>query len=65
MCIHQLRIQGKAEEAIFYGELQQVFDHLPIDHIKLCYEHKTAALKVMNTPGPVLMGRHIMTLITS
>ena len=35
MCMHQLRIQGKTEEASFYEELQQVFDHLPMDHIKI------------------------------
>jgi hypothetical protein len=33
--MHQLRIQGKNNEAIFDDELQQVFDHLPIDHTKL------------------------------
>jgi hypothetical protein len=33
--MHQLSIQGKTEKASFYGELQQVFDHLPIDHIKI------------------------------
>jgi hypothetical protein len=31
----QLRIQGKTEETSFYEELQQVFDHLPMDHIKI------------------------------
>jgi len=35
MCMHQLRIKGKTEGASFYEELQQVFDHLPMDHIKI------------------------------
>jgi len=30
--MHQLRIQGNTEEASLYEELQQVFDHLPVDH---------------------------------
>jgi hypothetical protein len=33
--MHQLRIQGETEEASFYEELQKVFDHLPVDHIKI------------------------------
>ena len=33
--MHQLRIQGKTEESSFCEELQQVFDHLPMDHIKI------------------------------
>jgi hypothetical protein len=33
--MHQLRIKGMTEEASFYEELQQVFDHLPMDHIKI------------------------------
>ena len=33
--MHQLRIQGKTEKGSFYEELQQVFDHLPMDHIKI------------------------------
>jgi hypothetical protein len=33
--MHQLRIKGKTREASFYEELQQVFDHLPMDHIKI------------------------------
>jgi hypothetical protein len=32
--MHQLRIKGLTEEDSFYEELQQVFDHLPMDHIK-------------------------------
>jgi len=35
MCMHQLRIKGKTERASFYEELQQVFCHLPMDHIKI------------------------------
>ena len=35
MCLHQMRIKGKTEEASFYEELQQVFDQLPMDHIKI------------------------------
>jgi len=35
MCLHQLRIQGKNNEAIFDEELRQLFDHLPIHHTKL------------------------------
>jgi hypothetical protein len=32
--MHQLGIKGMTEEASFYEELQQVFGHLPMDHIK-------------------------------
>jgi hypothetical protein len=35
MCFHQLRIKGMTGEASFHEELQQVFDHLPVDHIKV------------------------------
>jgi len=44
MCMHQLRIQGKNDEAIFREELQQVFDHLPIDHTKLMLREFNAVL---------------------
>ena len=108
MCLHQMRIKGKTEEASFYEELQQVFDQLPMDHIKIMLREFNAILEsehlynptfgneswhdtnsansvrvvnyatsrnmlraqncsiktVINTPGPVLKGRHIMTLIT-
>jgi hypothetical protein len=33
--MHQLRIIGMTEEASVYEELQQVFDHLHMDHIKI------------------------------
>jgi len=33
--VYQLRIKGKTEGASFHEELQQVFDHLPMDHIKI------------------------------
>jgi len=33
--MHQVRIKGMTQEAIFYEELQQVFDHLPMDRIKI------------------------------
>jgi hypothetical protein len=33
--MHQLRIKGMTEEASFYEEFQQVFDHLPMGHIKI------------------------------
>jgi len=44
MCMHQLRIQGMTEEASFYEELQQVFDHLPADHIKIMFREFNAIL---------------------
>ena len=34
MCMHQLRIKGTTDESSFYEELERVFDHLPMDHIK-------------------------------
>ena len=37
MCMHQLRIKGKTIKASFYQELQQVFGHLPMDHIKTMF----------------------------
>ena len=44
MCMHQLRIQGKTEEASFYEELQQVFDHLAMDHTKIMLGEFSAVL---------------------
>ena len=44
MCVHQLRIQGKNDEAIFDKELQQVFDLLPMDHIKIMLREFNAIL---------------------
>ena len=44
MCMHQLRIKGKTEGASFYEELQQVFDHLPMDHIKIMLGEFSAVL---------------------
>jgi hypothetical protein len=35
MCLHQLTIKGMTEEVSFYEELQQLFDHLPMDHTKI------------------------------
>jgi hypothetical protein len=32
------------EEASFYEELQQVFDHLPMDHIKIIFREFNAIL---------------------
>jgi len=42
--MHQLRIKGKTEEASFYEELQQVFGHLPMDHIKTMLREFNAIL---------------------
>ena len=44
MCLYQLRIKGKTEEASFYEELQQVFDHLPMDHTKIMLREFNAIL---------------------
>jgi len=42
--MHQLRIQGKTVEVSFYEELQWVFDHLPMDHIKIMLREFNAIL---------------------
>jgi hypothetical protein len=42
--MHQLRIQGKTEEATFYEEFQQLFVHLPKDHIKIMLREFNAIL---------------------
>jgi hypothetical protein len=35
----------KTEEASFYEELQQVYDHLPMDHIKIMLRECNAILR--------------------
>jgi hypothetical protein len=45
MRMHQLRIKGKTEEASFYEKLQQVFDHLPMDHTKIMLGEFNATLE--------------------
>jgi hypothetical protein len=42
--MHPLRIQGKTEETSFYEEFQQLFDHLPKDHIKIVLREFNAIL---------------------
>jgi len=44
--MHQLRMKGKTEEASFYEELQQVFDHLPMDHTKIMLGEFNATLAI-------------------
>jgi hypothetical protein len=42
--MHQLRIKGMTEEASFYEKFQQVFNHLPMDHIKIMLREFNAIL---------------------
>jgi len=43
--MHQLRIKGMTEEVSFYEKLQQVFDHLSMDHIKIMLREVNATLE--------------------
>ena len=45
MCMHQLRIKGRTEGASIYEELQQVFCHLPVGHIKIMLGEFNAMLE--------------------
>ena len=54
MCMHQLMIQGMTEEASFYEELQQVFHHLPADHIKIMFREFNAILGTEHLYKPTL-----------
>jgi hypothetical protein len=42
--MHQLRIKGMTEESSFYVDLQQMFDHLHMDHIKIMLREFNAML---------------------
>jgi len=47
--MHQLRVQGKTEEASFYEGLQQVIDQLPIDpFITSLSDHDGQIIKLGN-----------------
>jgi hypothetical protein len=52
--MHQLRIKGMTEEASFYVELQQVFHHLPADHIKIMLREFNAILGREHVYKPTL-----------
>ena len=47
-----MRIKGKTEEASFYEELQQVFDQLPMDHIKIMLREFNAILESEHLYNP-------------
>jgi hypothetical protein len=52
--MHQLRIKGMTGEASFYEEFQQVFDHLPMDHIKIMLREFNAVLGIEHLYKPTI-----------